>query len=94
MCICIVCPTHGNKQSIQIKNLANESKTSEIGDVIMEDQLKEPKIDPHQMAIDKLTYALNMVKIKANQEPNLDTKAKFEKYASLLKQQLSDVITA
>uniref|UniRef100_A0A915JKG5 Uncharacterized protein n=1 Tax=Romanomermis culicivorax TaxID=13658 RepID=A0A915JKG5_ROMCU len=56
-------------------------------------EMAEQKVDSHQLAMDKLTYALNMIEIETQQESDPTIKQKLDKYASLLKTQLAEIIT-
>uniref|UniRef100_A0A915HSM7 Uncharacterized protein n=1 Tax=Romanomermis culicivorax TaxID=13658 RepID=A0A915HSM7_ROMCU len=90
ICICVVCPIHSCKQQkTQDSNNTEQTPPISMADVEMTKQ----KVDSHQLAVDKLTYALNMIKIETQQESDPTIKQKLDKYASLLKTQLTEVIT-
>uniref|UniRef100_A0A915IP18 Uncharacterized protein n=1 Tax=Romanomermis culicivorax TaxID=13658 RepID=A0A915IP18_ROMCU len=57
------------------------------------DRPKTPQIDEHQLAIDKLTYALNIIEMECEQEDDPIIREKLRKHASSIKLQLAQIIT-
>uniref|UniRef100_A0A915KQ97 Uncharacterized protein n=1 Tax=Romanomermis culicivorax TaxID=13658 RepID=A0A915KQ97_ROMCU len=84
---------HGCGKS-QVTQENSDAKRTDMPPAPMADiEMAEQKIDSHQLAVDKLTFALNTIEIENEQENDPTIKEKLNKYASLLKTQLADVIT-
>uniref|UniRef100_A0A915JQD8 Uncharacterized protein n=1 Tax=Romanomermis culicivorax TaxID=13658 RepID=A0A915JQD8_ROMCU len=102
-CMCKYCPQHGTKNDSDkpqtntaqpiIQQVDQPPPQKYPMETIMDtDHLKTLQIDVHQLAIDKLTYALNTIKMECEYEDDL-FKEKLRKHASSIKLQLAQVIT-
>uniref|UniRef100_A0A915JZI7 CCHC-type domain-containing protein n=1 Tax=Romanomermis culicivorax TaxID=13658 RepID=A0A915JZI7_ROMCU len=103
-CTCIFCPKHGNRlqnntaqdqnREVNEENNGQAAGTS-ISDVEMvESKSDQTVIDSHQLAIDKLTVALNAIEIETENEPDPLIKEKLAKHATNIKLQLSQFLTS
>uniref|UniRef100_A0A915L6T9 RNA-directed DNA polymerase n=1 Tax=Romanomermis culicivorax TaxID=13658 RepID=A0A915L6T9_ROMCU len=93
LCICVVCTMHDSGKSQKTQE-NSDAKWTDMPPALMADiEMAEQKIDSHQLAVDKLTFALNTIEIENEQENDPTIKEKLNKYASLLKTQLADIIT-
>uniref|UniRef100_A0A915HK45 Uncharacterized protein n=1 Tax=Romanomermis culicivorax TaxID=13658 RepID=A0A915HK45_ROMCU len=97
-------PKHGNRvrKDTTISQGVNKSfkdQDDEQVDTISDVEMTEPKsnqnaIDSHQLAVDKLTVALNAIEIESENEPDPLVKENLIKHATNIKLQLSQFLTS
>uniref|UniRef100_A0A915JS14 Uncharacterized protein n=1 Tax=Romanomermis culicivorax TaxID=13658 RepID=A0A915JS14_ROMCU len=103
-CTCKYCPQHGTKNDSDkpptntaepiIQQVDQPPPQKYPTETIMDtDRPKTPQIDEHQLAIDKLTYALNTIEMECEHKNDPIIREKLEKHASSVKLQLAQVIT-
>uniref|UniRef100_A0A915K3L5 Uncharacterized protein n=1 Tax=Romanomermis culicivorax TaxID=13658 RepID=A0A915K3L5_ROMCU len=92
LCICVLCPMHGSDKSQKTQENSDAIGTDMPPALMADIEMAEQKIHIHQLAVDKLTFALNTIEIENEQENDNTIKEKLNKYASLLNTQLADVI--
>uniref|UniRef100_A0A915KVF0 Uncharacterized protein n=1 Tax=Romanomermis culicivorax TaxID=13658 RepID=A0A915KVF0_ROMCU len=103
-CMCKYCPQHGTKNDLDrpqnntaqpiIQQVDQPPPQKYRTDTIMDtNHPKTLQIDEHQLAIDKLTYVLNTIKMECEHEDDPIIKEKLGKHASSIKLQLAQVIT-
>uniref|UniRef100_A0A915I317 Uncharacterized protein n=1 Tax=Romanomermis culicivorax TaxID=13658 RepID=A0A915I317_ROMCU len=74
--ICVVCPMHGSSKSQKTQENSDAKRTDMPPAPMADIEMAKQKIDSHQLAIDKLTFALNTIKCENEQENDPTIKEK------------------
>uniref|UniRef100_A0A915IZV1 CCHC-type domain-containing protein n=1 Tax=Romanomermis culicivorax TaxID=13658 RepID=A0A915IZV1_ROMCU len=94
LCTCMFCPTHGKKINTKpSEKMEPKQPNQSTDDQAMVTEEAEKSNDNHQLAIDKLTFALNTIEMEADEESDQTVKQKLEKHAAATKLQLAQVLT-